>query len=176
MLRQAIAFKSTTLATICCLMLMVAAPGAAAGAPSQGRAACDGRDVVVWLDTQSDAAAGSNFFRLVFTNIGNRVCTLVGFPRVSAVSLARVSLGSAAGRIQSQVGVIRLLAGGSASAILRIAAAGNFPTTACGKVTTAAGLRVSSPDGTIQRVVPFPFSAWSRTGPIFLTTSALSAR
>jgi Protein of unknown function (DUF4232) len=175
MLQELIRFKPTTLAALCFLLLVVA-PGVAQGAPSRASAACQSRDVVVWLDTQGDAAAGSTYFKLMFTNIGDSACTLAGFPRVSAVSSVGGSLGSAAGHIEPHRGAVRLLAGDSASATLRIAVAGNFPSATCGKVATAAGLRVSSQDGAIEQVVPFPFAACSHAGPILLTTSALSLR
>ena len=60
--------------------------------------------------------------------------------------------------------------GVTATAVLRIVQAGNFPAARCGAVT-AAGLRVFPPGQSTWKVVPFPFQACSRAG-----TSVLAVR
>jgi hypothetical protein len=135
--------------------------------------ACATATTVVWIDTAGDAAAGSVYFHLKFTNLAARTCSLVGFPGVSAVDLAGHQLGSAASRSAAGSGVVDVVPGGSASAVLRIAQAANFPRAVC-RPTTAAGLRVYPPDATASKVVPLPFSACSRPGPTYLTVGAVS--
>jgi hypothetical protein len=108
-------------------------------------AKCATSAVVVWLDTNGDAAGGSTFFHLNFTNLSTRMCTLVGYPGVSVVDLAGHQLGSAAARNPSQaVRAVNLARGASATAVLRIVVAANFPSSQCRRVT-AAGLRVFPP-------------------------------
>jgi hypothetical protein len=70
------------------------------------------------------------------------------------------------------VRTVRLSPGATATAVLRIGAAANFPTARCHAVT-AAGLRVYPPNQTVPKVVPFPFSACSRKGPIVLNIAAV---
>jgi hypothetical protein len=136
-------------------------------------AACTTPGLVVWLDTQGNGTAGSIFYTLEFTNLSARTCTLKGYPGVSAVNLAGHTLGSAAGRDHATTPhLITLVPGATATAVLRIVEAGNFPTAACHQVT-AAGLRVYPPNLTTSKVVPFPFSACSSTGPVYLSVRAV---
>jgi uncharacterized protein DUF4232 len=152
--------------------------GAGATAVAQTRAAgslsakCATSALVVWLDTRGDSAAGSTFFSLKFTNLSGHECTLVGYPGVSAVDLAGHQLGSAASRNPSTPHLVRLASGASATAVLRIAVAGNYPNSTCRRVK-AAGLRVYPPNQTASKVVPFPFEACSRKGPVYLSVAAV---
>lgn len=61
----------------------------------------------------------------------------------------------------------RRCGGATAHALLGIVEAGNFPASQCGPVN-AAGLRVYPPNQTQSRVAPYPFSACSKSGPIYL--------
>jgi hypothetical protein len=156
-----------------------AGPGAAVGpgalvTPSVATTPkCATSGLVVWLDTQGNGAAGSIFYTLEFTNLSGHACTLAGYPGVSAVSLAGHQLGSAASRDTSHTPhTVTLASGATATSTLRIVEAGNFPNTACHEVT-AAGLRVFPPNLTTSKVVPFPFSACSSTGPVYLTVRAV---
>ena len=147
--------------------------GAGATRSAQAPAKCASSELVVWLDTNGDGAAGSTYFHLNFTNLSSRSCTLVGYPGVSAVDLSGRQLGSAAARNPSQaVRVVSLARGASATAVLRIAAAANFPSSQCRRVT-AAGLRVFPPNQTASKAIPFPFQACSRKGPIYLSVAAV---
>jgi len=125
--------------------------------------------LVVWLDTNGGGgAAGSVFYRLNFTNLSGRTCTLAGYPGVSAVDLGGRRLGSAAGRNpQEPFRVVTMRAGDMASAVLQISQAANFPPGACHRVT-AAGLRVFPPGAFRSKIVPLPFPACSRGGPVYL--------
>jgi hypothetical protein len=136
-------------------------------------AKCATGELVVWLDTRGDAAAGSVYYGLKFTNMSGHACTLVGYPGVSAVDLARHQLGSAASRNPSQARSVRLARGATATAVLQIVTAGNFPTSTCHRVK-AAGLRVYPPNQTASKVVPFPFDACSRRGPVYLRVAAVT--
>jgi Domain of unknown function (DUF4232) len=135
---------------------------------------CKTSGLVVWLDTQGDAAAGSVFYKLKFTNLSGSTCVLRGYPGVSAVNLKSHQLGRAASRTQSPVRVISLRTGATASAELRIVAAANFPAAACHQVA-AAGVRVFPPNQTAAKIVPLPFEACARSGPIYLNVKAVAA-
>jgi hypothetical protein len=114
------------------------------------------------------AAAGSVFYNLSFTNLSTRACTLAGYPGVSAVDLRGRRLGSPAGRNpQVALRVVTLRVGDTATAVLQISQAANFPPGACHKVT-AAGLRVYAPGAFRSKIVPIPFPACSRSGPVYL--------
>ena len=57
--------------------------------------------------------------------------------------------------------------GATAFAQVGIVQPGLFPASQCGPVT-AAGLRVFPPNQTQSKRVPFPFTACSKTGPLYL--------
>jgi hypothetical protein len=127
------------------------------------------RHLVVWIGTnEGGGAAGSVFYNVNFTNLSARACTLAGYPGVSAVDLGGRQLGSPAGRNSQQpLRVVTLRPGATVSAVLQISQAVNFPSSACHPVT-AAGLRVYPPNAFASKIVPIPFSACSRRGPVFL--------
>jgi hypothetical protein len=120
---------------------------------------------VIWLNNEpGGGAAGSVYYKLEFTNLSARPCTLRGYPGVSAVDLAGRRLGAAASREAfSQPSTVTLTRGATATATLRIVEAGNFPASACREVA-AAGLRVFPPGQAVSKVVPFPFQVCSRAG------------
>jgi hypothetical protein len=161
--------------------VMLAASGAG-GSPAKhaGAAAstvtpsCASSGLVVWLNNQAGGgAAGSQFFKLEFTNLSGHACTMLGYPGVSAVNLRGRQLGSAASRNHaSKPKVVKLASGQSASAQLQIVNAGNYGSSKCHE-TTAAGLRVYPPSQTVPKIVPFPFSACARTGPVVLGIEAV---
>jgi hypothetical protein len=74
--------------------------GAAEAAPPPAVApACATSALSVWVDAdQSSGAAGTIAYPLEFTNHGTRVCTLRGYPGVSATTLGGRQLGDAASR------------------------------------------------------------------------------
>jgi hypothetical protein len=137
-------------------------------------ATCAASGLVVWLNTQGDAAAGSTYFKLEFTNLSGHTCTLLGYPGISAVDLGGHQLGSAGSRAPgSAAHRVTLANGATASAVLRITVAGNFPSSSCHRVT-AAGLRVFPPNQTASKVVPFPFEACSHAGPVYLSVKPVA--
>lgn len=67
--------------------------------------------------------------------------------------------------------VVSLANDASDAVTLQIVEAGNFPASSC-HLVTAAGLRVFPPNQRAAKVVPFPFAACSRSGPVYLTVHA----
>jgi Protein of unknown function (DUF4232) len=161
-----------TAATICAAVLvpliaLAALPSFSAGA-TVATPRCATSGLVVWLDTQGNGAAGSVYYHLKFTNLSGRACTLYGYPGVSAVDLAGRQLGSAASRNAAhRPNLVTLPSGATATAVLRIAEADNFPASRCRPVT-AAGLRVYPPNQTAAKPIPFPFRACSHPGPVYM--------
>lgn len=136
-------------------------------------AACAASGTVVWLDTQGNGTAGSIYYTLEFTNLSGHKCTLAGYPGVSAVNLSGRQLGSAASRDTSHTPhAVTLANGATATAVLRIVDTGVFSASSCHQVT-AAGLRVYPPNSTASKMVPFPFSACSTSGTVYLSVQAL---
>jgi hypothetical protein len=169
------AFSRRLTGAIACgaaLTAIAATTSPAATTASAPRCATSG--LVIWLETQGNGAAGSIFYNLDFTNLSGHACTLLGYPGVSAVNLAGHTLGSAASRDNSHAPVVVTLASGAtARTVLRIVEAGNFPASICREVP-AAGVRVYPPNQTASKVVPFPFSACSRSGPVYLSVRVVT--
>lgn len=131
--------------------------------------ACETPGLVIWLNTDGDAAAGSTFFHLEFTNLSGHACTLNGIPFIQAVNLR----GQQVGRVAHQSGKphsVRIGKNQTVSAVLQIVDALNFPASRCHRVT-AAGLKVFPPNQTRAKTVPFPLLACSTRGshaPVYL--------
>jgi len=151
------------------LLPFASAPAAGAAVP-----ACTTSGLVVWLDTQpGGAAAGSTYVNLDFTNLSGHACSLGGYPGVSAVSLAGRQLGRAATRDRTtRPRTVVLGADQSAETTLQISQALNYPRAKCLPVM-AAGVRVFPPNQTAARLVPYPFMACSRLGPVILSVRPL---
>jgi hypothetical protein len=158
----------------CAVALTAATTAVAAASTGAVTARCKTSGLVVWLNTQGDATAGSVYYRLQFTNQSGSACVLTGYPGVSAFDLRGRALGSAASRNTSTVRTIRLASGATARAVLRIAVAGNYPESTCHRVS-AAGLRVYPPNTTTSKVIPLPFEACSRSGPVYLSVNAVTS-
>ncbi len=135
---------------------------------------CPTSGLVVWVNTDGDGTAGSIYYKLEFTNLSGSTCTLTGYPGVSGVNLAGHQLGSPGGHDTATAAhTVTLANGATKTATLRIVEAGNFPSSRC-HMTEAAGLRVYPPNQTVSKVVPFPFYACSRTGPVYLLVRVVS--
>lgn len=146
-----------------------------AGARARAAAAgpCSSSGLVIWLDTNSNGAAGSLFFNLNFTNLSGHTCTLRGYPGVSAIDLSGHRIGSAASKDNGfATRTVTLRNGQMATSELRIVENGDFPPSVCGPVT-AAGLRVFAPNSTQSKTIPFPFGACSKPGSSVLTVRAV---
>jgi hypothetical protein len=156
-----------------------ATPSAAAPAP-----ACTTANLDVWLNTTGNGAAGSSYYNLNMTNLSAHSCTLYGYPGVSAITQTGIQLGSSAGRNAEHAPAHITLTSGrtargfestshnTATAILQITVAENFPSATCSPIT-AAGLRVYPPNQKESTVVPFPYVACAKTGPVFLHVEAI---
>jgi hypothetical protein len=159
----------------CALGLAVAAAPAAGAVP-----ACRTSQLVVWLNTQSNGAAGTIFYTLNFTNVG-AACTLRGYPGLSAVGRGGRRLGSAATRNSVKpVKTVTLKAPNaargtfsSAHATVGIVETGVFSPSVC-RPTIASGMRVYPPNQAAAAFVAFPFSACARSGPKYLKISAVT--
>jgi len=152
----------------------IAASSSGALAAGASATSCRTSGLVVWLDTEGNATAGTVFYTMHFTNLSGRTCSVRGYPGVSAVSLGGRQLGNSASRdTGSPVRTITLRNGTSASADLGIVDTGNFSTSMCQPVT-AAGLKVFPPGQSAAKTIPFPFSACSRGGVSYLKIRAVT--
>ena len=161
-------------AALASLTALAAGGASPAQAVTKAVPACATGSLVVWLDTQGDATAGSTFFQLELTNFSGRRCTLRGYPGISGIGLDGRQLGSPAARnAATPVRTLTLAPGESVRAVLQIADVGVFPRATCSPVR-AAGLRVYPPNQTRSKVVPFPFRACARAGPVYLHVQAVA--
>jgi len=150
-----------------------------------GLPACTTANLDVWLNTSGSGAAGSSYYTLNFTNLSAHACTLHGYPGISGVTQAGIQLGSAAGRNPAHAPALVTLTSAksangfqdgidhnTATVVLQITVADNFPTSACSPIT-AAGLRVYPPGQKESTVVPFPFVACANSASVYLHTEAV---
>lgn len=146
-----------------------AIPAAPAGAASTPGCATSG--LVIWMSVpQGNRYAGGAYFDLNFTNQSGHACTLRGYPGVSAVNLGGQQLGSPASWGPPATSVVRLANEATATAQLQVQDAGIFGgpgNTSCDLVSQA-GWRVYPPNQLASKVVPFPWGACSRTGPVWM--------
>jgi hypothetical protein len=146
---------------------------------------CTTADLVVWLNTTASGAAGSAYYKINFTNLSTRSCTLEGYPGVLGLSLASTQLGSFAASNKAHPAKLFTLVSArtakglaaanthnSVTAILQITDVGNFSASACAQVT-AAGIGVTPPGQSAVRVLPYPFVACSKSGPRYLHIEAI---
>jgi uncharacterized protein DUF4232 len=162
------------LAAIAALLALVAPTAGASGAVASAPPPCKTSGLDIWFEPEiGGGTAGSIFYRFQFTNFANRRCTLRGYPKVFAANLAGHRFGSAASREEATVPhTVSLAPGDSASALIRVAEAGNFPPSDC-QPTMAAGFRVSPPGQSASRFVPFPFEACAKVGHSNLSVQAV---
>jgi hypothetical protein len=150
--------------------------------PAAGAAAkpCSASGLVVWAGEEpGGGAAGSVYYRIQFTNLSHRTCTIAGFPKVSAVNLKGKRVGAVATHSPGKkLGAVKLVQGGTATAQLRIVDALNFSADEC-RPTWAAGLRVALPGGHGAKVAPLAFRtcglASARTLEVGAVTATISA-
>jgi len=164
--RRPLAAVAMAAAASAVTVVSLAAPGDAAQVAARTAAPqCQPGGAVVWLDTQSNGAAGTIYYSLKITNLSGRSCRMFGYPGVSAVSLRGTQLGAPASRALSSVPerTITLRTGQTATAYLGIHSVINVPRASCRPVT-AAGLRVYLPGRTVSKIVPYPFQTCSARG------------
>jgi Protein of unknown function (DUF4232) len=149
----------------CAVAAPVAAAPLAVASPTTtaSTAPCTTAGLVIWIpDGLGNGTAGSIYYRLEFTNLSGQTCTLSGFPTAVAIGLNGRRLGRQAKPEPGQKpGRVKLVAGSSAAAQLRIVEAGAIPTATC-HPAMAAGLSVGPPGQASSRSVPLPFEACAR--------------
>jgi hypothetical protein len=173
-------------AVACAAALTPAAALAASSSPATSPAPastprCATSGLVAWLNVPpGNHYAGGAYYYLEFTNLSGHTCTLRGYPGVSAVSLSGGALGSPAGWGVVRPATVALAPGATATSILQVADPGNFGSRCFlpgspAHLPTAAGLRVYPPNQFVSKVVPYPFSACARTGPVYLHAGPVTA-
>lgn len=152
-----------TVAVLIASPLAVASPAVDAPAATASIAPCTTAGLVIWIPHGlGDGTAGSIYYKLEFTNLSGRTCTLSGFPTAVAIGLNGQRIGRQAKPEPGQKpGRVKLTAGSSATAELRIVEAGAIPTSKC-HPAMAAGLSVSPAGEASSRSVPLPFEACAR--------------
>jgi Protein of unknown function (DUF4232) len=133
-----------------------------------GLVACQSSSLQVTVNTsQADAAAGSTYYPVDFTNTSSSACGMYGYPGISFVTAGSgtgTQIGAAAqenpafGKL-----AVRLAPGGVAHAWLQVATAGNFPTAAC-QPKAVDWLKVFPPDQTVAIYVNHSFDACASMG------------
>jgi hypothetical protein len=122
---------------------------------------------------------GGTYYSLEFTNVSARVCSLYGYPDVSAFAADQAGgtqIGSAAAHDTSvRPRPVTLAPGQTAHSVLRVTSTGTFQPTVCAQVT-APELRVTPPDQVRPAFVPIHLPACSKKGPEFLSVQAIQPR
>lgn len=138
--------------------------GGSASAGSRATSVCTLADLNVGVRaSEGGGAAGSNYVLLTFRNKSRSTCTLYGYPGVSFVGMKNGSqLGVPAVRNRSVTPMtVRLAAGTTTTALLRIVNAGDYDPKSCAP-TTSDGFRVYPPASKTSAYVPFQTQACQR--------------
>jgi len=163
-----------------------ARPDHAALSSNLTQSPCGKSGLEAWLGLAQTARSGTpsrqptgTYYTLEFTNVSARVCSLYGYPEVSAYAgdqAGGTQIGSAAAHDTSvRPRPVTLAPGQTAHSVLRVTSAGTFQPTVCVQVT-AAELRVSLPDQVRPAFVPVQLPACSKRGPEFLSVQAIQPR
>lgn len=129
--------------------------GAPAGAQPGGNGQCKATDLKVSIG-RGDAAAGTVYKPLVFTNVSDHPCVIQGFPGVSYVGGADGhQVGAAAFRTGDKGAPITLAKGDTASAAVGFVNVQNYDPTTC-QPQPVRGLRVYPPQETASLYVDMP--------------------
>lgn len=137
---------------------------AASSQPAASTAACATSALHVVVPSGSgNAAAGSSFYPIQFSNTSGSPCTLYGYPGVSFVKAAGGSqIGAAATRDSTLAAkVISLSPGQTVHATLQVVDALNYPSGGCGLVT-AHWLKIYPPNQTAPVYVSFTAQTCSK--------------
>jgi Protein of unknown function (DUF4232) len=141
--------------------------GSASASPSSapatttpaGPGPCQSSDLKVTLGS-GNAAAGTTFYQILFTNDSSTTCTLYGYPGVSFTGETyAVQVGPAATRNHAiQPSLVTLAPGAVGSAEISVVDAQNYPPGPCG-LTTASGILVYPPN--LTKSVGLPFNGYT---------------
>jgi hypothetical protein len=183
-----VAFAGT--AALAVTLTRVPAPSQAAQSasiicPSSGLRASLGR---AGTPSPGAPAAASSYYTLQFTNVSHQVCSLFGYPEVSAfVTRGTATIppgGPSQGGLAGSAAIhdpavrpepVRLEPGETAQALLRITDTGGSRPTTCVRVTSEE-LRVTLPRQGRSAFVPVHIPICSKQGHLSLTVQALQAR
>ncbi len=155
--RWATASVAIGAAVVATASLASAAPRARSAASSP----CSASDTQVWLgDGEGGGTAGTTYYPLEFSNIGHRLCTLYGYPGVSAYRGTLKQVGSGADRSASAHSLITLRANATAHALLGIRDWGAL----CSKPVVVDGLKVYPPGQRSSKAISFSFDACAHKG------------
>ena len=141
-------------------------PGAAVSVPK-----CTASDLGVWVAVdQGNAAAGTVYDPLEFTNLSSHACSLFGYPGVSALDSNGHQLGSPAdwGSLAGARSVY-LAPGATAHTVLAYHDVAVSTEPGCDPVNSAVDLRIYPPDQRSATDASFTLQACSRPGPIYLS-------
>jgi hypothetical protein len=136
----------------------------ASSQPATSTAACATSALHVVVPSGSgNAAAGSAYYPIQFSNTSGSACTLYGYPGVSFVTAAGGSqIGAAATRNSTlPAKVISLSPGQTVHATLQVVDALNYPSGGCGLVT-AHWLKIYPPNQTAPTYVSFTAQTCSK--------------
>jgi Protein of unknown function (DUF4232) len=135
------------------------APPSATTPVAAGPGPCQSGALKVALGS-GNAAAGTSYLQVNFTNVSNTTCTLYGFPGVSFTGETySVQVGPAATRNHaSPESLVTLAPGAVATAQLSIVDAQNYPPGSCG-LTTASGILVYPPN--LKTSVGLPYNGYT---------------
>lgn len=152
-----------------------AAPPASAPAVAGGTPACATRGLHAAVGTVQ-AAAGSIYQVIDFTNTSGASCTLFGYPGVSLAGGSPVTqIGAAASRSSAaSAKTVTLAAGATASALLRITQAENYPTTKCSPMP-ASYLQIYPPNQTTPIFLAYRSTGCSLTAVKLLSIGVVEA-
>ncbi|HWN36138.1 MAG TPA: DUF4232 domain-containing protein [Pseudonocardia sp.] len=129
------------------------AGGAATPTQQAGPVPCRANSLRVSLGT-GDAAAGTSYVQLEFTNTGSRPCVIQGFAGVSYVTGDNgTQVGAAAERDGTKGGAVTLVPRAVAFATLAMIQVLNYDESVC-RPTPVRGLRVYPPGDTVSVFVP----------------------
>jgi hypothetical protein len=118
--------RSTTTTTAATTTSRVATTGSGAPTTTRDPNQCATSSLAIVLRPGSPGA-GQVYANLVFTNNGAASCTMSGYPGVSLLDASGNQIGQPASRNGGTVASVRLMPGGSASAVLHTVNAGIAP-------------------------------------------------
>lgn len=165
------ASASRTASTAASASASSATPAGDSGAPADQ---CPDADLGVSISiADGGGGAGSEYYNVLFTNVGGSSCVLRGTPGVSVVGGGSgKQVGPAADRIQTGVKPVRLGVGETAAAPLRIVNIGTDggPLVGC-TVAKGDGYRVYPPHSKKAFFVEDADAVACTGGPVFMTAS-----
>jgi hypothetical protein len=153
------------------------ASAAASGGSGNGSGTpgCAARDLSIKAGA-SQGAAGSLYQVLEFTNISNATCTLFGYPGVALAGGTPVAeVGAAATRSTAAAAtLVTLPPGQTASTLLRISQALNYPTSKCSPTQTTY-LQIYPPNQTTPVYVAYSSTGCASTSVNLLSVGVMKA-